>query len=151
MAAITKQEQSGSLWHTWISTEGLNTVMLITNNQITEEEALAIQTKWLSDHLYDSIPQEVVSIYDYREVIRNAVEFIKIEEPNLTEWNTYLGTLAWDDALMVRWFLAMLAKKLANRGEITLSSYTENQVLAELRVFIVNTPIRRLEKIIFGA
>lgn len=150
MAAITKQEQSGSLWHTWVSTEGLNTVMLITSHQVTEAEALAIQTKWLEDHQHDNTPQEVVSVYDYREVIREAVTFIKAQEPSLSQWNAYLGTLAWDDALMMRWFLAMLAKALANRREITLSSYTESQVLAELREFIVNTPVRRLEKIIFG-
>ena len=51
---------------------------------------------------------------------------------------------------MVRYFLASLARRLAERGDVELSDFTETQVLAKLKPFIQNTPAKKLAKIVFG-
>lgn len=151
MAVITRQEEyRPGHWYTWVNTEGYNTVMLDTPYQMTEEQAVAFQADYLDRHLYDNTPQASVSIYDNLEVIRAAVTYIKTANPNLTQWNAYLAVLPWDDALAVRWFLAVLARELAQRAEISLGEFTETEVLSKLKTWIINTPARRLEKILFN-
>lgn len=151
MAYITKQElQSSGKWWTWINTEGYNTVIQETSYQMDETEATAIRETYLDQHLYDNVYQANINIYDYKETISNAVTFIKTENPTLNQWNNYLASLPWYDGIMVRWFLAILAQKLAERAEVTLDVFTETEVLAKLKTFIINSPPRRLRKILFG-
>jgi len=147
---IAQQERSGLRWLTWIRVSDPNTIMLITSHQITEGEAAAIQAKYLEEHEYDDVPQADISIYDWKETLRDAVLWIRANDPTLNQWNGYLKTLTWDDAYMIRWFLASVAKKLAERGEVDLSDYTETQVLAKLKTLIVTYPLRKLAKILFG-
>ena len=152
MAVISKQElQSTGKWWTWINYEGLNTFIVDTITQISEAEAVIMCNKHLDDHLYDTVTSFVVNIYNNREVIRDAIVFIKTIDPNMTQWNAYLASLSWDNALMVRWFLAMLARELASRAEVSLSAFTETEVLNKLKTWIINAPARRLEKIVFGS
>lgn len=39
MATITRQERTDNRWLTWVLLDGYNTMMLETENKITEEEA----------------------------------------------------------------------------------------------------------------
>lgn len=151
MPYITKQElHSSGKWITWINTEGFNTIMVDTPHQLTEEEAISIRNNYLEVHLYDDTPKAFINVEEFYGTIREAVVFIKTTNPTLTQWNNYLASLQWDDAYLIRWFLARLAVNLADRAEVDLSNYTENQVLAQLKTWIINTPARRLEKVIFG-
>lgn len=151
MAYITRQEQKqDGTWLTWINTEGWNTIVQETAYPMSEAQATSIRADYLSAHEYDSVPVFQATIYEYREQIRAALVFIKTSNPNANQWNTYLNGLPWDEALAVRWFLAVLARELVSRQEVSLSSYTETQVLAQLKTWIINAPARRLEKIVFG-
>lgn len=150
MTAILKQEHNQQGWFTWIYISDTESLMTITDYQMLEAEALDIQTKHYDIHLYDAFPFEQISLYDFKDTLRNAVEFIKTTNPNLTQWNNYLASLYWYDAVMVRWFLAVLARKLADRAELTLSDYTETEVLSRLKTYIINNPARKLAKIFFG-
>lgn len=150
MAAIQKQEQNAQGWFTWVYISDQESLMLITPYQMTESEALEVQTKHYDLHLYDAFPFEQVSLYDYKEILREAITFIKQTNPTLNQWNTYLAGLPWYDAVMVRWFLAVLARKLADRAELSLSDYTETEVLSRLKTYIINNPVRKLAKIFFG-
>lgn len=151
MAYITKQElQSSGKWWTWINTEGYNTIIQETSYQMDETEATSIREIYLDQHLYDNVYKMTVDVYEHRDIIVNTVTFIKTENPNLSQWNNYLASLSWHDALMVRWFLAVLAQKLAERAEVSLDAFTETEVLAKLKTFIINSPPRRLRKILFG-
>jgi len=151
MAVITRQElQSTGKWWTWINHEGLNTFIVDTVTKITEAEAVVLKNKYLDDNLYNSVLKAEVSIYDNKQVIVDAVTFIKTTNPNLTQWNNYLSSLSWYDSLAVRWFLAVLAQRLAERNEVGLSAYTETEVLNKLKVWIIATPPRKLAKVLFG-
>jgi len=148
---ITKQElQSTGKWWTWINYEGLNTFIVDTVSQISEAEAVVLKDKYIDNHLYDDLPQASISIYDNKQVIVDAITFIKTTNPNLSKWNDYLSSLLWQDALAIRYFFAILAQKLSERKEVDLSNYTETEVLSKLKTFFIDTPARRLEKIIFG-
>lgn len=150
MAVISKQElQPSGKWWTWVNYEGFNT-FIYEGLQISEQEAQTLADNYNVLHQYDNTPQVLISIYDNKETIRNAIAYIKTENPNFTQWNNYLATLVWDDALMIRWFLAILAKELANRKDIDLTQWTETEVLSKLKTWIIDTPTRKLEKIIFG-
>lgn len=151
MSIITRQELQGSgKYWSWINHEGLNTFIVETDTQLSEDDAIILKNKYLDDHLYDALSQVIVSIYENKEIIVAAVTFIKTTNPSLSQWNNYLAGISWNDALAVRWFLAILANKLADNREITLSSYTETQVLNSLKTFFINTSARRLTKILFG-
>ena len=151
MTVISRQElQSNGKWWTWINYIDFNTFIYVSSYPITENEAIVLKDDYLDVHQYDTISQIIISIYDNAEQIRNAIAFIKINDPNLTQWNAYLASLAWDDALAVRWFFAILAKGLADRKEIDLTVFTEVEVLSKLKTWIINTAVRRLEKILFG-
>lgn len=151
MAAITRQEQNAAnRWYTWISIDAQNALMFITPAQLTEAEALDIQTRHIAAHALDGVPHAVIDIYEYKDTLKAAMTYIKKQNPTLAKWNTYLGTLAWHEAYMVRFVLATLALKLAERAEITLSDFTETQMLTQMKAFIIATPAARLAKIVFG-
>ncbi len=151
MAVISKQELQGNgNWWTWINYEGFNTFIVDTSTQISEADAVVLKNKYIDDHLYDTAPQAMINIYDNREILQNAIVFIKANNPNMTQWNAYLATQGWDNAYMIRWFMAMIARELASRNEITLGAYSEAEVLNRLKTWIINAPARRLEKILFG-
>lgn len=151
MAAITRQEQNAlNRWFTWVGIDAQNSLMLITAAKLSEAEALDIQTRHIAAHALDDVPLATIDIYEYKDTLKAAVTYIKTQNPTLAKWNTYLGTLAWNDAYMVRFVLATLALKLAERAEITLSDFTEAQVLTQMKAFIIATPAAKLAKIVFG-
>jgi len=151
MTIITKQEINGSgKYLSWINYEGLNTFIVETNTQLLENEAVVIKDKYLDNHLYETVSQIIIYIYDFKENIRNAIVFMKTTNPNLTQWDNYLNSRPWDESLMVRWFLARLASELANKKEFDLSVYTETEVLSKLKTWIIYKPARELEKVLFG-
>jgi len=148
--AIQKQERTGKTWFTWIYISDKHSEMLITDNQVSEEEALAFQQAYYDQHQYDNDNQVEINIYADKQLLKDATLFIKNNNPNLTQWNNYLKTLQWHDAYMVRFWIAQLAFELANRGLIQLADHTEMQVLSQLKAFIVAQPLRRLNRLLFG-
>lgn len=147
---IQKQEYIGNTWFTWIYISDTHSEMLITSYKISDAEALAIQQAYYEQHKYDNDTQVEINIYTNKQLLRDAALFIKNNNPNLTQWNNYLKTLQWYDAYMVRFWIAQLAFELANRGLIQLADNTEAQVLSQLKAFIVEQPLKRLNRLLFG-
>lgn len=68
----------------------------------------------------------------------------------LAQYNTWLGTKQWYDAATIRYFVKRLADGLALHHGVVLANYTEITVLGKVRDWIVATPARKLEKVIFN-
>lgn len=151
MANISKQElQNNGKWWTWVLINEFDTFIHISDTPITDDEAGVLVEQYRDIHLYDNVPQSRIDIMDYRDAIYEAVKFIKTTNPNLTQWNNYLSQQIWDNAIAIRWFLAVLTKELANRQDLDLSEWTETEVLSKLKIWIINTPARKIEKVLFG-
>jgi len=148
--AIQKQEHVGSIWFTWIYISDMHSELLITDYQITEQEAYAFQQAYLEQHRYDDTQSAIVDPYADKEVLRSAALYIKNNNPNMTQWNAYLSGLNWYDAYMVRFWVAKLALILAERHEINITDFTETKVLAALKTYIINQPLRKLNRLLFG-
>lgn len=48
MDVLTRQEEIDGKWFAWILTEGLNTMMIEVDHELTEDEAKAKQAEWLA-------------------------------------------------------------------------------------------------------
>lgn len=92
-----------------------------------------------------------LSILAERQTIIAFIEKVKAT-PNVTlsQYNTYLGALPWYEAAVIRFFVYMIAQRLAERKNLTLANMNENTVLSAVRDFIVEQPIRRLARLIFN-
>jgi hypothetical protein len=110
-----------------------------------------IEANYLVLHQYDNVQQEVIDLKDHYNLIRDFITLVK-QNPtvNLTQYNNWLATKQWWEAATVRFFVYKLATQLAQKAEVTLTSYTESQVLQKLRDWIVATAARKIEKVIFN-
>lgn len=111
-----------------------------------------IEASYLDQHQYDSVRQEVVSLYDHVDLIKEFVKKIK-DNPNVTlnQYNTWLGTKLWYEQAILRFFVFKLATLLSTHYDITLTDLSESQVLGKLRDWIVATPSRKLAKAILDS
>lgn len=92
-----------------------------------------------------------LSILAERGTILAFIEKVKdTPNVNLTQYNTYLGTLHWTQAATIRYFVYMLAQRLAERKDVSLGNTNESTVLTAVRDYIVATPIRKLARLIFN-
>ena len=93
-----------------------------------------------------------LSIHAERGTLIAFLEKVKAT-PNvtLTQYNTYLGSLHWTQAAVIRYFVFMMAQRLAERRDVNLANQNESTVLDAVRDFIVNTPPRKLARIIFNS
>ena len=151
MALIKYKDNMGGQWMTWIETSPTSCEIVFFDHDPTESEAQEFQTQWIDRHLYNDTPNLLLSIYDAKEVIENAVVYIKTT-PNLTltKWNTYLNGFSLEDRYAVRWFIVVMARKLNEIGEITLTDNTELQILSQMKTWFIATPSRKIRKIFYG-
>lgn len=81
-------------------------------------------------------------------------EFVTLVKQNptttLAQYNTWLGKKQWYEQAIIRYFVYKTAVGLAEHYNVSITSYTENIVLNKVRDWIVSTPTRNLEKIIFN-
>ena len=68
----------------------------------------------------------------------------------LTNYNSFLNTLLWNEADSVGNFVFIVAKRLSERQAIEVSAWTEGTVVREVRDFILQTSDAHLERLIFG-
>ncbi len=152
MAIEQKYQDMAGKWRVVWSIDASNSIMLKFQHDPSDQEVTDKVNTYLSnnDYIYRSVNKISIVIENFKDVIENAVIFIKTTNPNLTQWNTYLGSLSWYHASVVRWFLFSLATGLATQKEIDLTDFTETQVLGKLKVWIIATPAAKLRKIIWG-
>lgn len=67
----------------------------------------------------------------------------------LTQYNTHLNTLTWNDEASVRAFVYNMAKGLSERNEIEVSGWTEGTVLREVRDYINANTDEVINRLIF--
>lgn len=152
MAAIQKQEQNAAnRWYTWIKIDAGESLMLITPHKVNEADALEIQARYIDERQYDGTPHAGIDLYENREMLRKTVTYIKNQNPSAAQFTAMLANNAtWYEVYRVRYFLAALALKLAERAEVQIDDFSEAQVFAKMKAFIIATPLRRLNKIMFG-
>ena len=102
-----------------------------------------------AERQYNSIETLPFDILDHKVLLKEFVQKIK-ENPTVTlaQYNTWLGTKQWYESAIIKYFVYTLATKLAERKGITLTDYTETQVLQKVRDWIVNTNLRTIGKTI---
>jgi hypothetical protein len=81
-------------------------------------------------------------------------EFVTLVKQNptvtLTQYNNWLAGKQWYEAAIIRYFVYKTAIGLAEHYGVSLTSMTESFVLGKVRDWLVNTPARKLEKVIFN-
>ena len=151
MTLIKRVDITNGQWMTWVEITPTHSEILWFDHEPTEAEAEAFVADWLTQHQYDETPHQVLSIYDEKEAIEAAVVFIKTTASlTLTKWNNYLATLSFVKKYAVQWFIFKMAEKLAEMGDFDISGFTELQILARMKTWLINTPARRIRKIFYG-
>lgn len=151
MGLIKRIEQTNNLYQTWVEITPTHAEVLWLEHEMTEAEAQTFVDAYLEAHLHDETPYRALVIYDAKEAIEAAVVFIKTTASlTLTKWNNYLATLPVADKYAVRWFIMAMANKLAEMGDFDIADFTELQILARMKTWLINTPARRIKKIFYG-
>lgn len=68
----------------------------------------------------------------------------------LTQWNTYLNGMAWQKGVIFKAYMYKLARKLYDKGWITLANYTEGTVWISVRNWICTAELDLVKRTIFG-
>jgi hypothetical protein len=68
----------------------------------------------------------------------------------LNQWNTYLNTLAWQKGVIFKAYMYKLARKLYEKGVITLADYTEGTVWTATQNWIRTANLDTVKRVIFG-
>ena len=99
----------------------------------------------------NTLPFLQLNLIEYKEIITDFIIRIK-ERPNTTlnQYNTFLGTLPWYNAAIIRSFVFLIAQKLADYKDISLNDLQESTVLLAIRNFIVNNSAKKLQKMFFN-
>ena len=98
---------------------------------------------------YNAIETVPFSLLDNIDLLKEFIAKIKANPTiTLAQYNTYLGTKQWYEAAIIRYFVYVLAIKLADRKGLTLTNYTETVVLTALRNWIVATDLKTIGKVI---
>ena len=151
MENIQRVDKTNNIWMTWVRITDEHSEIMFLDHEPTETEAQTFIDQWINDHQYDDVRHLPASIYDMIEVIEETVKYIKTTASlTLTKWNTYLNGLPLEDRYAVRWFIVVMARKLNEIGEITLADNTETQILAQMKIWFINTPARKIRKIFYG-
>ena len=110
-------------------------------------EAQRIVTAQQAQQTYDAIETFQIDILEYKELLKDFITKVKAT-PTITleKYNTWLGTKQWYEAAIIRYFVYILAIKLAGKKGITLANYTETTVLTALRNWIVATNLKTIGK-----
>ena len=151
MGLIKRIEQTNNLYQTWVEITSSHAEVLWLDHEMTEAEAQTFVDAYLDAHLYDETQTQRLDILDSKEAIEAAIVFIKTTASlTLTKWNNYLATLPFADKYAVQWFIMVMANRLAEMGDFDISGFTELQILARMKNWLINTPARRIKKIFYG-
>ncbi len=145
-------DMAGKIRITWQSIATGNIYQYKFATEPTEQKLQALSDQSDIESDLQKVGQVDLSILTERHIILQFIEKVKdTPNVNLTQYNTYLGTLHWTVAAVIRFFVYMIASRLADRKEVSLPNMNESTVLAAVRDFIVNTPARNLVRLIFNS
>jgi hypothetical protein len=96
---------------------------------------------------YNDIETFSFDMFERVNLLKDFITKIKATPAiTLSQYNTWLGTKQWYEAAIIRYFVYVLATKLAEKKKITLAGLTETQVLTPLRNWIVATDLKTIGK-----
>jgi hypothetical protein len=96
---------------------------------------------------YNDIETIPFDLFERVDLLKDFIAKIKATPAiTLSQYNTWLGTKQWYEAAIVRYFVFVLATKLAGKKNVTLINMTETTVLTALRNWIVATDLKTIGK-----
>jgi hypothetical protein len=79
------------------------TIALKFTEQPTQEVLDHIEADYIIQHQLDSVTQELLSIYDHVDVLKDFIAKVKATPTvTLAQYNTWLGTKQWWEAAIIR-------------------------------------------------
>jgi hypothetical protein len=143
---------AGKIRIQWQSQATLNVYMYKFESAPTTERLQELSDRSDEESARQQIIQVDLSIQAERATLVMFIEKVKATPSvTLAQYNTYLSTFHWTQQAVIRYFVFMLAQRLAARQDVNLANQNENTVLLAVRDFIVATPISNLARLIFNS
>jgi len=88
---------------------------------------------------------------EHEELVKEVVQGFK-DNPNinLAQFNNYIENKQWHERVVMEFFIYRTAIGLAEYYDVSVADYTPNEVFTKVRDWIVETPVRKLAKVILG-
>lgn len=113
-------------------------------------ELQSLSDKSDEDQVIQALQPLNIAIEGIEQLLKTFIDKIRqTPDITLTQYNTYLNTMSWNDEASIRAFVYQVAKELYNRQEIDISGWTEGVVLREVRDFINNNSDDVINRLIF--
>ena len=146
----TYQDMAGK-WRYIVELTTDETIMLKFSEIPTTTALETIEADYILAHEYDSFTNLTYELLDNIELLREVVTEIKTHPTlNLTQYNNYLAGKEWYEQAIIRYFIFVVALGLAQHYNIILVNLTEAKILTSVRDWLVETPAKKIAKILFN-
>ena len=126
-------------------------ILLKFQTQPTTQQLETIEADYILVHEYDGLTNLTYELLDNIELLREVVTEIKTHPTlNLTQYNNYLAGKEWYEQAIIRYFIFVVALGLAQHYEKNLANLNETTILVNVRDWIVETPAKKIAKILFN-
>jgi len=126
-------------------------ILLKFSEQPTTTALEAIETAYIDAHEYDNLTNLAYELLENIELLQEVVTEIKAHPSlTLTQYNAYLDGKTWYEASIIRYFIFVVANRLAQHYDKSLANMDEVTILLNVRDWIVETPIKKIAKILFN-
>lgn len=144
-------DMAGKIRVLWQSDTTGQTYVFKFTDEPTEQQLQALSEANDTARSVNAVQPLSFSIIEHREVLIELVRRVKAS-PNttLSQYNNYLGKLAWYEAAIIRTFVFLLAQRLSEKKDVSLANLTENTVFVAVRNFLADTPTWKLARLILG-
>jgi len=128
-----------------------NGMRLQFNDVVSDEYALSeaqlIVDRQVAEQSYNSIETLSFNLFDNISLLKEFIEKIK-DTPTITftQYNTWLAKKPWYESAIIKYFVFIMATKLAERRGLELDGLAEAQVLSALRKWIIETDLKTIGK-----
>ena len=128
-----------------------NGMRLQFNDVVSDEYALSeaqlIVDRQDAEQAYNNIETLPFDLLENITLLKEFIEKIKAT-PTITlgQYNTWLSTKPWYESAIIKYFVFIMATKLAERKGLVLDSLAETQVLSALRKWIIETDLKTIGK-----
>lgn len=117
----------------------------------TQQQLQDAEAAWISNNTFRSVVKVNLTIEEDVATISKIIIQIKNNPTTtLAQLNTYLSTLHWNEEATITFFIYAFGRKMADRNEIDLGNVTQSVFWNVVRDYIVDTPNKKLAKLIFG-
>ena len=126
-------------------------ILLKFQTQPTTQQLETIEADYILTHEYDDLTNLTYELLDNIELLKEVVTEIKTHPTlNLTQYNNYLAGKEWYEQAIIRYFIFVVALGLAEHYEKNLANLDETTILVNVRDWIVETPAKKIAKILFN-